>query len=288
VTTALIIYKEKNMHSKQIQAEIHHLMETLQEQYEVVNNRQGKIPRIELDLMMTTLRNLYEQLHRLGLRQDSITSQQEPVTESAAVISPVMLTPDIKADEHQIIEFAAAVPQPAHSVLETLVTTIIEETAEIKEEVKIRPEPVVFKEEIPAPVKMEKQTTAPAKKQVQTAGLFDEVTTVAQTYSVKTTLHDKMSSGKTDRSVADHLQSKPLTDLKKSIGINEKFVFVNELFEGNHNLFNQSIERLNGFTAYEQARRHLFEELAGQMNWNMESKAFNELSDLVRRRFTSL
>jgi hypothetical protein len=277
------------MHNKQIREELKHLIEILHEQFTEINNNQGVIPRIEIDLMKSTLRNLYVLVHQFDKSQNiNIDATPEPVqTDSKADTGINFLTPlhneekfevqeikeeKIKADNDEAPLFIA----PA--VIEEAPASALPKTpSEIKKE-----EPaIVFKQETDSII-----NTTKTFRPVQTASLFDEVSTVAESYSAKTTLHDKMSTGKTDRSVADHLQSKPLSDLKKSIGINEKFVFVKELFEGNHQLFSQSIDQLNNFTAYEQARRHLFEELAGQLQWNTESKAFSELSDLVKRRFT--
>jgi hypothetical protein len=281
------------MHSKQVQDEIRHLMETLNEQYTAIDNRGDLIPRIEIDLMMSTLRNMYDRMSQLSRLQDRSASevQKDPVIEfRQSAPEPVAAhVPEIPASvpetEKQSIPVfepeAVTEPEPVIEVKEVVTHTVSEVVESTTTETLEKINEVVFKQETI------KQQQPSVRKTSQMAGLFDEVTTIAETYTVKTTLHDKMSSGKTDRSVADHLQSKPLSDLKKSIGINEKFVFVKELFEGNHQLFNTSIDKLNSFSAYEQARRHLFEDLATPLQWNTESKAFSELNDLVKRRFTS-
>lgn len=286
------------MHKKQIQEEINHLMETLKDQYQSISEQNGDIPRIEIDLMKSTLRNLYEQLYRMERLQEknTVTEKQEVVEPVPAVASvEEVIIPAFTIDSNNIVEIQE-ISQETIS-WETTSQPVVMETApveniiqpEIKESIKaaeVEKPSIVLKQELE---KINRIETQPIKgnKPKQTAGLFDEVTTIAETYTVKTTLHDRMTSGKADRSLADNLQSKPLSDLKKSIGINEKFVFVNELFEGNHQLFSQSIDQLNNFTVYEQARRHLFEELAGQLKWNTESRAFGELSELVKRRFIS-
>ncbi len=276
------------MHNKQIREEIKHLIEILQEQFIEINNNQGVIPRIEIDLMKSTLRNLYEMVYQLDKTQDIKTDTSaefvQPAIKEGTGIN--FLTPLHNEEKIELQEGKQNDEKPVNAASPAfMVHPIIEESQVIaptssSSEIKKEEPEIVFKQETEISINPSKTT-----RQIQTASLFDEVSTVAESFSAKTTLHDKMSSGKSDRSVADHLQSKPLTDLKKSIGMNEKFVFVKELFEGNHQLFSQSIDQLNNFTAYEQARRHLFEELAGQLQWNTESKAFSELSDLVKRRF---
>jgi len=41
------------------------------------------------------------------------------------------------------------------------------------------------------------------------------------------------------------LKLKPVTDLTETIGINDKFLFVQEIFKGNQWLIEKSIEKLN-------------------------------------------
>lgn len=262
--------------------DIDQLLQRIADRREKMREHTNKIPAIELDLMMKHISDLYEAVNTLrkikeepiatGVSTDIIVDQQLFREEKGAEHANISW--DEK--ENESIEFPAIQN-------EVIANENVAEISNIQIEDK-RAE--IFKESHSTEQLKPVSREAVVKQNVKvTAELFDEVSTVAQSYTVKATLHDKMSGGKTERSVATHLQSKPLTDLKKSIGINEKFVFVRDLFEGNQQLYNQSIDRLNKFSAYEEAHRHLFEELATQMNWNLESKVFNDLGELIRRRF---
>ncbi len=48
-----------------------------------------------------------------------------------------------------------------------------------------------------------------------------------------------------DKSIVENLTNRPLADLRAAIGINEKFLFVNELFGGSLQEYNQAIQALN-------------------------------------------
>lgn len=126
------------------------------------------------------------------------------------------------------------------------------------------------------------------KKAVVNASLFDDITpTVASKYKEQETLYDKISKNQHSATIAEKLSAKPVIDLRKSIGINERFAFINELFEGNQQLFMESIDKLNNMPKYDEARRVLYEELAGKMNWNTKTKTFSDLDELVKRRFSA-
>lgn len=120
------------------------------------------------------------------------------------------------------------------------------------------------------------------------ASLFDEAPiTVASKFKEQESVSDKIAKQYVSPTIAERMSVKPVVDLKKSIGINERFSFINELFSGDQQLFMESIDKINSQNAYEEARRILYEDLAGRMNWNISAKPFSDLDDLVKRRFNA-
>jgi hypothetical protein len=120
------------------------------------------------------------------------------------------------------------------------------------------------------------------------ASLFDEAPiTVASKFKEQESVSDKIAKQYGTPTMAERLSVKSVVDLKKSIGINERFSFINELFSGNQQLFMESIDKINNQHAYEEARRILYEDLAGRMNWNTTAKPFSDLDELVKRRFNA-
>jgi len=87
-----------------------------------------------------------------------------------------------------------------------------------------------------------------------------------------------------DVSVAGHMQQKKIDDLRAAIGINEKFLFINELFGGNLHQYNNTIEELNNFRSLSGARTYL-NELSVQHQWPPHSEALAKLNQLIERKF---
>ena len=87
-----------------------------------------------------------------------------------------------------------------------------------------------------------------------------------------------------DRSLAAKLQQNPVPDLKSVIGINDKFLFVNELFGGSMEKYNKSIENLNDLKTLNGAMIYL-NELKIELQWNSSNEAYQKLAELVRRKF---
>jgi len=76
----------------------------------------------------------------------------------------------------------------------------------------------------------------------------------------------------------------PLADIRAAIGINEKFLFINELFSGSLQEYNQAIQSLNQARDEEDAMT-AFEDYAGRYKWNPRLPAVSKLKELVKRRF---
>lgn len=90
-----------------------------------------------------------------------------------------------------------------------------------------------------------------------------------------------------DNSLAARLQRKPVADLISAIGINDKFLFLNELFGGSMEKYNKSIRSLNSFSTLLGAKTYM-SELQIEFQWDCESEAYKKLADLIERRFISI
>lgn|GEM_PF-1024492 len=86
-----------------------------------------------------------------------------------------------------------------------------------------------------------------------------------------------------DNSIAARLEQTAIPDLRQAIGINEKFLFINELFGGSLKAYNQAIEELNSFQSLNGARTYLIE-LSVAHSWPVESEAKEKLAQLIARK----
>lgn len=87
-----------------------------------------------------------------------------------------------------------------------------------------------------------------------------------------------------ERAFSPKIPGPGVENLKMAIPINDKFMFINDLFDGNLREYNETIEALNGFKTLDQAAEYL--DLMKRKNlWNTSSAAFLKLKDLVERRF---
>lgn len=85
--------------------------------------------------------------------------------------------------------------------------------------------------------------------------------------------------------LSQSLQSTPIHDLTTAVGINDRYLFINELFRGDEFMFERSIITLNKFQTYEQARSWIDRELMLKLGWDVEHPVTKQFEGLISRRF---
>lgn len=145
------------------------------------------------------------------------------------------------------------------------------------------PEPVFIHKPAPEPVYT--PPTPSYTKQVQSQPELFGNGSLADKHKTDTlSINDRIVSGKSDHTLADKIKLTPLRDIKAAIGINEKFQFINELFEGSGELYNEAIALLNNCSSAFAANQ-LFADYQRRNNWDAENRAFLKFKEYVERRY---
>ena len=87
-----------------------------------------------------------------------------------------------------------------------------------------------------------------------------------------------------DNSLAAKLARKKIDNLSSAIGINEKFLFTNELFDGNTEQFLKTIDELNSCLSLKDANEKLTE-FAQKRDWMIEEEPYQKLQSLLTRKY---
>lgn len=97
-------------------------------------------------------------------------------------------------------------------------------------------------------------------------------------------LHDSIKGDEAQTLVASHQKSK-IASLRTSIVIHQKYVFVNQLFNGDSFAYEDAVNKLDTFSNLGEANNYINEELTSQFNWNDELKELKEFKEVIERRF---
>jgi hypothetical protein len=97
-------------------------------------------------------------------------------------------------------------------------------------------------------------------------------------------LNDKLKQSTTE--LADQLAEPPVKDLRKAIGINDKYLYINELFRGDETMYERSIKTINGFTILPEAEYWIQRELKVKLGWSEANETVKQFNQLIKRRFS--
>jgi hypothetical protein len=145
---------------------------------------------------------------------------------------------------------------------------ILDEAADEEEEI-IAPQPVEAKKTEPVQPSKEK----PAKIIVEDAP--EEPLTINQRISAQ--LNNTASRA------SEHVQA--VTDLKQAITLNDKLLYIKDLFNGYNLAYNEAIDILNRYDSFDEAEKFLTSNYAVKNNWGSKQATADKFYDLLRRRY---
>jgi len=147
------------------------------------------------------------------------------------------------------------------------------EKADVVPEKPVGEVAVTVIQEAPPPVREEK---------VQTLKKPSEQSIIADQFSNRPeSFNEKLGSHKHEEDVLEILRTKPLSSLDEAIGINDKFLFIREIFDGSPETYNQAIEKLESVGSISDAMAVIMS-YTGE---NTGNEAVRQLVDLIKRKF---
>lgn len=201
-----------------------------------------------------------------------VEPEPEPMVEERAVIEPepaeepteqvdsLILPVEEDADPEEVIEISEEeLEESAEEVVEELIEEeILEE--KVAEET-IDEEPV--EEEKPAELPTIEQST-------------EEPTVLGEAIRPQQTLGDQLAA----RQTVNDLRPR-VTDLRRAVGLNDKFLLIRDLFGGNGSLYEITIRKLNEFDNFDDCMIYIAEHFA----WNPNSDGAKLMLELLERKF---
>ena len=96
-------------------------------------------------------------------------------------------------------------------------------------------------------------------------------------------LNDQLNAAATERQ--ELLQEGPIKELRKAIGVNDRFQFIRELFRGDEAMYERSIKTINQFQILPEAEFWVSRELKTKLGWPIDHPLVLLFDQLIRRRF---
>ena len=98
------------------------------------------------------------------------------------------------------------------------------------------------------------------------------------------TLNQKFeqSAGKT---LADKISKKNKKSLKDQLSLNQRFMFVNQLFDGNQQQFLKAIDQIDSLSTKEEVDKFIQTSFIENYEWDLETEEVQEFMEVVESRF---
>ncbi len=242
----------------EILIEINKIFKKIIVKTESIEKDNDSFSRLEFDIIMADIRNLYEYYNKLS---SFINTDIMPVKE-----------PEKPAKKKEPKEKEA----PVIIKKEEQAPELIEN---FNEEVNISIQEITQSKVTVTETKQVKTTTSDLFSLEETNRIVDKF------HDDKQSINEKIALNKPDISIADKLKSSQSGDIKTLIGINEKYLFINELFEGNTGEYNEFIAQLNQFTTKNEANSFI-SNLKSQKGWKDNIDSMDMLEELVNSRYS--
>lgn len=252
--------------------QIQMLVSELKRHTEVLESEGGVVHPIDAGLLRDKTRSLYDVVLQLNTGESywpagATVSNRDKNQPNDHQNKPAIETPDVQLNDRLAAPDFNPAQISAHESDEApsnLGSFVGESNISFPEkEIKLEPNP---------PVKVTpKQRTEPQPTMLD---LFGETPILA----------DKLQIS--DNSLAKKIEHAKISDLREAIGINDKFLMINELFEGNIQYYNRAIDELNSFESYNGAKTYLIE-LSVQHRWESHGPALERIHSLIERRFAN-
>ena len=81
------------------------------------------------------------------------------------------------------------------------------------------------------------------------------------------------------------IKNRKIEDINHAISLNQRFLFINNLFNGNGEAFRAAIQELGVCQNFPEAKEILLKKYVPKYFWDITSAEAEEFFDIVRRRF---
>jgi len=197
------------------------------------------------------------------------------ISDDEIEIPPV---PEIKAREKEIPH------EPAVIAEEIEIPAVVEVKVEEKEiavppTIEVKP----IEKEIEIPAVVEAKVEKPEPTVIPPVSEKPQTPEKGEVLTVNERMSAKMAESR--NTAAEQVNIDKISDLKKAITLNEKLLYIKDLFNGYSLAYSEAIEILNRFTSLNEADLFLKKNYVVKNNWESKPETTAKLYALLQRRY---
>jgi len=106
-----------------------------------------------------------------------------------------------------------------------------------------------------------------------------------QFQSEQPTVNQVLAKDAPGETLADQFQKKPVESIHQSISLNQKFTFINQLFNGDSVAYHIAVDDLEHCRSFSEAKELMNRVYGPKYHWRMNPDEADEFYEIVQRRF---
>ncbi|MBK9391710.1 MAG: hypothetical protein IPN68_16540 [Bacteroidetes bacterium] len=183
--------------------------------------------------------------------------------------------------------------QPVAQKIEKIQEPVIKEVPVLQ---AVRPDPIIEIEE-PAPVEEKKpvvksvrvkQPAEEREKKIENKMTPEKIENKPQGQAIiadnftgkSSSINEQLGTFKGEDDVTEIIKSKPIQNLKAAIGLNDRFLFIREIFNGDNEAYDHALSKLEETRSVADAKAVII----SYTGISEENEAVKQLMDLVKRK----
>ena len=279
------------------------IIKELNEQYEYLVENENEMNDLELELFVANahfLADHSEVLRKINLNKPA--EQKPPATNEPIFFEPVVQQAPSPVQEEEPVTIPSAVKADENPVPHidlrgddtgTDYSYIRHEPETIRHELKLDDIPDLEDEEEEPVSKIEEVIIPQPKVELPKPSPVIPVKEPAKAEAIEVkeeplTINQRISAqlNSTANRNTEHSNSQPVTDLKQAITLNDKLLYIKDLFNGYNLAYSEAIDILNRTISFDEADKFLKNSYSVKNNWESKQATADKFYDLLRRRYS--
>jgi hypothetical protein len=296
------------MNNKEILKKVAGIIAELNLKYEYLSQDPENLNELELELFAANADFLSDHiviLQKLNQNSKSQHSEQTPPLNSESIKSESLIQKPVEEhlieeqDEPAIPEWKFELNNDSNQSFdyEDKATEDLFDRPLTKEELEVIEEKTQLKvqysddletitEELPESVIIEENSTEPEIKILESVTSEEPLMIKSDLEEQSLTMNDILASQTSQNTVSSQFNQRQVNDLKSLINLNDKLLFVRDLFNGYSLAYSEAIEILNRFDNFESADNFLKQNYLSKNNWAEKQHVADKFYEILNKRFS--
>jgi hypothetical protein len=296
------------MNKKEILKKVAGIIAELNLKYEYLSQDPENLNELELDLFAANADFLSDHiviLQKLNQNSKSQHSEQTPPLNSESIKSESLIQKPVEEhlieeqDEPAIPEWKFELNNDSNQSFdyEDKATEDLFDRPLTKEELEVIEEKTQLKvqysddletitEELPESVIIEENSTEPEIKILESVTSEEPLMIKSDLEEQSLTMNDILASQTSQNTLSSQFNQRQVNDLKSLINLNDKLLFVRDLFNGYSLAYSEAIEILNRFDNFESADNFLKQNYLSKNNWAEKQHVADKFYEILNKRFS--